>query len=306
MQKGAVKSLIFFLFIILLYSNSTAQSLEPRHLSDIPVKGNFVFASYGYSKGDILLDPASPVQDLESDLHSVVFAYLRSFKLFNRLAKIDAVVPYAMANFKGLLNGEAASTYRSGFGDPMLRFSIIIIGSEPLVLKDFAKYEPKKFKFGVGLRITPPIGQYDSTKLINLGTNRWTFKMGIGASYIFLRKFILEGQIKSWFFTDNNNFYNGSTISQTPLFSGQIHLTYIFKPGVWISGSLGQTNEGTTYINEVKQEKTTTNTKYGLTFSYRVAKGNSLKIAFTNGVPNQYAIDYTSLIVAYTFLWFDK
>ena len=288
------------------YKAIVAQALEPRALSHIPIKGNFVLAGYGYSKGDILLDPSSPVQDLKSDLHSVVLAYARTFKLFNKLAKIDATAPYAMADFNGLLNGEAASTYRSGFGDPTLRFFITLVGSDPLPLKKFMESTPKRFRFGVGLRITPPLGQYDSTKLINLGTNRWTFKMGIGASYIFLRRFILEGQIKSWFFTDNNNYFNGNSISQTPLFSGQIHLTYIFKPGIWMSASLGQTNEGTTYINDVKQDKTTTNTKYGLTFSYRVSKGNSLKIALTNGFPNQYAIEYTSLIVAYSFLWFDK
>ncbi len=297
--------LLFFTFKT-FDSTIKAQAFEPRILSDIPIKGNIFVASYVYSEGDILLDVASPVQDLESSVNTLVIAYARTFKLFNKLGKIDAIIPYAFADFSGRLNGIAATTSRSGFGDPIIRLSMIIVGSDPLELKDFIKHKPDKFKFGAGIRISPPLGQYDSSKLINLGTNRWTFKIGFGASYTFVNKFVLEGQIKSWFFTQNQDFFNGGTVTQNPLFSAQLHLTYIFKPGVWLSGSVGQTNSGVTYINGIEQEKINTNTKYGLTFSYRVNKKNGLKIAFTNGIPNQYAFDYTSLVIFYNFLWFDK
>jgi len=305
MKRIATYGLVLFFTFKIFDSTINAQAFEPRYLSDLPIKGNFFVASYAFSKGDILLDNASPIRDLESTLNTVVVAYSRSFKLFNRLAKIDAIIPYAIADFNGLLNGESASTSRNGFGDPMLRLSMIIIGAEPLEIKDFIKLKPKKFKFGAGVRISPPFGQYDNTKLINLGANRWTFKIGVGASYTFAKKVIIEGQIKSWFFTQNNDFYNGGTLRQSPLFSAQLHLTYIFKPGIWISGSIGQTNSGLTYINEIEQEKINTNSKFGLTYSYRINKKNALKIALTNGIPNRYAINYTSLILFYTFLWFD-
>lgn len=298
--------LLLYITLFCSFNNLYSQAFEPRFLSDIPIKGNFIVAGYGYSKGDILLDPASPVQDLKSNLNNVFFAYARSLKLFNKLVRVDAVIPFAIADFNGVLNGEAASTSRTGFGDPMFRVSMIIIGSEALELKDFIKYKPKKFKFGVGLRISPPLGQYNSTKLINLGTNRWTFKIGVGAQYTFIKKIIIEGQLKTWFFTQNNEFYNGDTLRQSPLFSAQLHFTYIFKPGIWISGSVGQTNSGTTYVNGVEQEKLQKNSKFGITYSYRINKKNAVKIALTNGIPNYYAIDYTSIIVAYTFLWFDK
>ena len=306
-----IKRILIYSSLLLFFSISfihtiRAQSFEPRILSDIPIKGNVFLASYAYSKGDILLDGASPVQDLESSVNSLVFAYARTFKLFNKLTKIDAIIPYAFADFSGKLNDVAAATSRTGFGDPMIRFFMIFIGSDPLELKDFVKHKPDKFKFGAGIRISPPLGQYDNSKIINLGTNRWTFKIGVGASYTFINKIILEGQIKSWLFTKNDDFFNGGTVSQNPLFSAQLHLTYIFKPGIWLSGSIGQTNSGVTYINGVEQEKINTNTKYGLTFSYRLNKKNGLKFALTNGVPNQYAFDYTSIIIFYNFIWFDK
>ena len=306
MKKLARFGLLFLLIYPSLFQPLKAQAFEPRFLSEIPIKSNIFIGSYAFSKGDILLDNASPVQDLESSLNTIVVGYARSFKLFNKLAKFDAIIPYAIADFSGLLDGEAASTSRNGFGDPLLRLSVIIIGADPLELPDFIKHKPKKFKFGAGLRITPPLGQYDDTKIINLGSNRWTFKIGVGASYTFAKKVILETQIKGWFFTQNNEFFNGQTIRQSPLISAQLHLTYIFKPGIWLSGSVGQTNSGITYINDVEQEKINKNTRFGLTYSYRLNKKNALKIAFTNGIPNRYAIDYTSIILVYTFLWFDK
>jgi len=306
-MKIIVKYCLLFLFIYSVQVQTIkAQAFEPRFLSDTPIKANFLVGSYAFSKGDILLDNAAPVQDLESTLNTFAIVYGRSFKLFNRLTKIDAILPYAIADFSGLLNGVAASTSRNGFGDPLFRISMIIIGVDALELKDFIKYQPKKFKFGVGLRVTPPLGQYDNTKLINLGSNRWTFKLGVGASYTFLNKIILETQIKYWVFTQNDEFFNGGVLRQSPLISAQLHLSYIFKPGVWISGSIGQTNAGTTYINDVEQEKINKNTRYGATFSYRVNKNNSLKIGLTNGILNRYDIDYTSIIMAYSFLWFDK
>ena len=306
-MKITTKYILLLLFIYSTQEHTTkAQAFEPRFLSDIPIKSNIFIGSYAYSKGDILLDNAAPIQDLESNLNTFVVGYARGFKLFNRLAKFDVIVPYAIADFSGLLNGEAASTSRNGFGDPLLRLSMIFIGADPLELGDFVKHKPKKFKFGAGLRITPPLGQYDSAKLINLGSNRWTFKIGVGASYTFIKKIILEGQIKYWYFTQNNEFFNGQVFSQNPLISAQLHLTYIFKPGIWVSGSVGQTNSGITYIDDIEQEKINKNTRFGATFSYRLDRKNSLKLAFTNGIPNRYAIDYTSIILLYSFLWFDK
>ena len=95
------------------------------------------------------------------------------------------------------------------------------------------KQEQKKFKFGVSLRIRPPLGQYDSSKLINLGANRWAAKFGLAASYDLNKKWILESQYNTWVFTKNNSFINGNTTQQKPLTTLQGHVTHIFKPGIW-------------------------------------------------------------------------
>ena len=41
----------------------------------------------------------------------------------------------------------------------------------------------QKTLLGVSLKVVPPTGQYDPTKLVNLGSNRWTFKPELGFSH---------------------------------------------------------------------------------------------------------------------------
>ena len=40
----------------------------------------------------------------------------------------------------------------------------------------------RKTLVGISLKVVAPIGQYDPTKLINYGVNRWAFKPELGLS----------------------------------------------------------------------------------------------------------------------------
>jgi hypothetical protein len=81
--------------------NLNAQDLEPRNLSAVPIATNFGGISYSFSSGNILLDPAIPIDDLNASVNSFVIGYARSFKVFDKLTKIDAVLPYSFAHFEG-------------------------------------------------------------------------------------------------------------------------------------------------------------------------------------------------------------
>jgi hypothetical protein len=47
--------------------------------------------------------------------------------------------------------------------------------------QEFLKWN-QKILLGVGLKVMAPTGQYDPTKLINWGSNRWSFKPEFGYS----------------------------------------------------------------------------------------------------------------------------
>ena len=295
-------SVIACVFIVRLH----AQDLEPRLLSPVPTGGNFAIASYGYSVGNILLDNTVPVDDLEASINSFVFAYARSFKLFKKLAKFDAIIPYAFGSYNAIVDGVDTSATRNGFGDPLFRVSMILIGNGALNPLEFSKQEQKKFNLGTSLRVVAPMGQYDPSKLLNLGANRWTVKLTLAASYTLAKRVVLEGHFNSVFFTENSSFFNGNTLNQKPLLATQFHATYVFKPGIWLAASIGQGFLGETELNGTEQDNLQNTSRYGLVFAYRLKQHSALKLGFTSGITTRYGADFTSLVLAYQYIWFDK
>ncbi len=239
-------------------------------------------------------------------MNNAIFAYARSFKLFNKLTKFDVVAPYSFAEFNGALNQIDTSTTRNGFGDPLLRVSMILTGSPPLKPTEFVKHEKEKFKLGVFFRVRLPIGQYDPNKLINLGTNRWEFKTGVAGSYTIKKKLIFEAHLNTWIFTENTNYFDGNSSQQKPIYGVQFHTGYIFNPGVWIAGSIGKTYGGKIEINNIEQDIDVDNSRFGLTFAYRIFKGHSLKAVYTDGFSTRAGSDFNTFLLAYQFVWFDK
>jgi hypothetical protein len=304
--KTYIKQLTPLLFCLFGMNLVTAQDLEPHSLSNIPIKGNFAVASYAYSEGNILIDNSLPIEGLNAGLNNFVFAYARTFKMFNRLAKFDMILPYSFGNFSGTVVGIDSSTYRNGFGDPAFRLSLVLIGAKPVSGAEFLKQEQKRFNLGISVRIKPPLGQYNSSKLINLGTNRWGTKFGVVGSYDLNKRWILEGQFNAWAFTQNNSFFNGNTIYQKPLITLQGSITHVFKPGVWLAVAYGISRLGETVVNDVEGSNPQNTSRFGSTFAYKLSRKSSLKFAFTSGVTARYGADFTTYVVAYQFMWFDK
>lgn len=306
MYLNLLMKIVTLALILFLVDVGYSQDLEPRYLSSSPTELNVAIISYGYSTGDILLNNNLPIDDLNAGLNSISLVYLRSFKLFNRLAKIDAVIPYAFGNYTGVVNNITESLYTKGFGDPMVRLSMIFIGVKPLTPKEYANRDDKKFKLGALTRIVIPIGQYNSRQFINLGTNRWALKFGVAGSYKLSKRFILETQLSSWIFAQNNNFFNGNTLKQKQILTLQLHGTYIFKPGTWIAASIGSKSEGEVVLNGVEQNTPQNGIRFGAAFAYRLNSLNSIKIVYTNGITPRYGADFNTVLLGFQFLWFDK
>jgi len=299
----------FYIALVTLFFQQVtvySQDLEPRFLSSVPLKMNFCVAAYAYSSGNILLDNSIPIENLQARINSLLLGYARSMKIFNKLAKFDLVVPYSFGYFQGAINSIDSSTSRNGFGDPLVRLSFILVGEDPLDMEGFLKRGVKKFKLGVTTRLRLPLGQYDSTKLINLGANRWALKLGVAASYKIQKNFILEGQLTSWLFSANNSFYGDNTVQQKPLFNTQVHTTYIFKPGIWVSVSLGNSSFGETVVNGEEKDNIQNATRFGGTFAYRLNKSSTLKMSYINGLSTRYGANFSTYSIAYQFMWLSK
>jgi len=291
--------------IMLIGTFVSAQELAPRLMAMVPVKSNIAIANTTYSYGNILVDPTLPIDSLNTSLLIFGVGYQRSLSIFNKLTKVDAVIPYAVGNWEGQLGQEDRSVYRSGLADPLFRFHMLLIGGPALSAEEFAAYNLKKFKLGIQLRFQVPLGQYDPNKLINIGTNRWTFKFGVGASYTF-NKFILESYINLFVFSTNKDFFGGNSLQQKPMGILQLHGIYIFKKGFWISGSLGYARFGGISVNDEIRQDEQRNLRLALTLSYTFKKGHGLNFSYNNGTFTRYGADFNSVSLTYHYLWLDK
>ena len=282
-----------------------SQNLEPRALSMIPTGGNFAVASYMFSHGNYLADENIPIEDLKANVHSFVGGYARSFRLFNRLTKFDAIVPYTLGTWSALVSSVDTSVTKFGFADPMVRLSMILIGGPALSMAEYAVHTPSRFRLGVNFRVRVPLGKYDNTKLVNLGANRWAFKPGVAASYR-VNKLVFEAFVYAWFFTENDEFNNGNVLKQGVVLTFQGHMTYLMKGGKWFAVSLGQNGFGETTHNDIPQENRQNTWKFGLAFALPLKDNQALKFTVTNGITTRFGANFTTLVIAYQFMWFDK
>src|SRR6516162_573168 len=165
--------------VMLMGSALFAQDLAPRAYIVTPLHSNAVTVTWSYYSGGLDFNGAIPVKDAKGTYNVPVLSLYHSFNFFGRSANVVASLPYAVGNFTGELNNQKRSVYRSGLLDFNARLSVNLYGGRAMEAKDFRKWKQKVI-LGTSLRIVAPTGQYDPTKLINWGINRWAFKPEFG------------------------------------------------------------------------------------------------------------------------------
>ena len=275
--------LALVLAVLLLPRFAPAQDIDPRRWSHLPIGANFAGAAYAYTTGDISLNPELRIQNGQFDVQTIAAKYIYSFELLGKSARVDFAQPYQFGHWQGLLNGVKASTDRSGFADTSVRFAVNLIGAPPLKGKEFADYQATNANhgtiMGIGLGMDLPTGQYYSYKLINLGDNRFTFRPQIGAEHSW-GKWSAELTAQTWFYTDNDDFYNGSKLEQDPLYTADANLIYTFRPGLWAAGSIGYAGGGTTSVNGASNHDNESNLGWGFSVGLPISHTVGVKFYY--------------------------
>ncbi len=280
-----------------------AQDLDPRAYARVPVDITVLVTGFNYTYGGVLLDPTSPIQDLDAKVESPILGVGRTFSLFGFTSQAFAVLPYSWAQVSGEVVGADSSITRSGLGDMRLRLSLLLVGGPALTLKEFAKYSPGII-IGTSLTVAAPTGQYFTGKLINLGTNRWSFKPEIGLSYKVNTQWLLDLYAGVWLFTNNKSFYPGASLrSQDPLITFQTHISYNFNPLMWAAVDLTFYNGGQSSVNDYYNDDGQNNTRLGATFNLPVSKQNSIKIAYSTGAIIRFGANFSTISIAWQMLF---
>ena len=278
-----------------------AQDIEPRAYSNAPIGVNFLIAGYAYTRGGVAFGPSLPITNPHLNTSSAVIAYARVLDLWGMSAKFDATVPYQWLSGTADFRGQTVPRDVNGFANSAFRLSVNLYGAPALTLKEFAGWEQDVI-IGASLRVVAPWSQYDDSKLVNIGTNRWSFKPEVGISKA-IGQWTVEGTAAATFYTDNNDFFGGKTLSQDPLYSLQGHVIYGFRSGIWASFDTTYFAGGRTTVNGVRNSDLLQNWRLGATLALPVNRENSIKFYASSGVSARTGNSYDLVGVAWQYRW---
>ena len=280
-----------------------AQGLDPRAYANLPVGLNFAIAGYGYTEGKMAFDPSTPITDAQYYSNVAAFVYVHTFAAWGNPARLDTVLPTATLSGHGLLAGQARQREVSGLADPQFRFAMNFHGSPALSMKEFAGYK-QDLIVGASLQVTAPLGQYDNSKLVNLGNNRWSFKPELGVSKAW-GAWTVDFAPSVTFYTDNHDFNGGNTLTQEPLYAVQGHVVHSFPTGSWIALGATYFAGNRTSLNGVKGDNMQGNSRAGFTFALPLDRANTLKLYASTGTSTRTGSEFTTAGVAWQYRWAD-
>ena len=304
------KLLLWTIVAITSLACAWAQDLSPRAYLITPVHSNAVVLTYSFFDGGVDFNGTIPITGATGRYSVPIFTYYHSFNFFGRSANINASLPYGVGNFSGQVLGANKQVYRSGLLDFSARLAVNLKGGPAMPPKEFAKWHQKMI-LGASLRIIAPTGQYDGTKLVNWGINRWAFKPEFGYSQR-LGYWILDGYAGVWFYTTNDAFFNKpvpTPQTEAPIGSFEGHLSYDFKksPRLWASLDGNFWFGGVTALNGISNLATKqTASRIGGTFSFPITKHQSLKCSYSDGAYVRFGGNYQNLSVAWQYSWLGR
>lgn len=213
--------------------------------------------------------------------------YAKFLPLFDRAAMISVVFPMGHISSEVIAAGLTSKETAKGFGDPMLEFDINIIGPKAqMSLPDLMRYEPG-FSLDLIMDIAFPVGEYDNTKSLNLGQNRWYGRLGapivwqIGP-WIPGKRTTLEFLPAVWLLGDNTD-YLGKTLQTDPLFQLDAHLSRDLTHNFWASLDGAWFNGGQSSVDTSEGTKLN-NIALGITLGYQINENINLTFGYKSTI----------------------
>jgi hypothetical protein len=283
------------------FTRAHAQDLEPRTYFNAPIGINFLITGYVYTQGALQFDSALDITNANLKTSNAVLAYARVFELGGKAATFDAVIPYTALSGNAVYQGDPVERNVSGFANPAFRLTWNFYGAPALSLNEFRVWQ-QDVVVGASLRVMAPWSQYDSSRLVNIGTNRWTFKPELGASKTF-GPWTLEASAAASIFTDNNEFYGGNKRQQDPLYSVQGHVIHSFSGGSWLAVDATYYAGGRTTFNGILKADLQQNWRVGATYAIPVDRKNSIKLYASSGLSDRTGNSFDLLGIAWQHRW---
>jgi hypothetical protein len=257
---------------------------------------------YAHASADASLDTSLEVVGAHFERNEVAVSYTHNFGMLGRLAWVKLNVPFASVS--GSVAGTNISGSTTGAGDSSLQLTALLKGGKALSAAEFATYDPGT-TLALSVTVSAPTGEYDAEKLLNLGSNRWSFKPEFAVSYPFGpdHRWEVDGYVNVYFFTDNTTYHGVEILRQEPLPGLEGHISYDFTPSLWASLDLRYSFRGETIVDGVNQNNSQELLIAGAEASWSPSESHSLVILWAKALVYRNAPAETAVVLKYVYHW---
>ena len=274
-----IKNILTALIFLLIWSGLYAQGDGPKAYWPTPVGTNMITPMYFNINSNQVFQNNLFVRDADftTNIYGIMYSRVLDFK-----GHSAALVGFLSAgnteggtkNIKGEASGIADFYGIGGFN---------LLGAPSVTPEEYAntKYD---FVLNMLLAFKAPIGKYDSEKNLNVGTNRWEFKVGFP-----MMKFYNWGTTKvtslellpsASFFTNNNDISNGDVLKQKMVFNTEVHISQQFTKMLWVSFDAFYVLGGETSTDGTNNDNMINSLQLGGTLGAYLSKKVNLKFSY--------------------------
>lgn len=283
-------------------TQSMAQEVTPRLFWPTPKDTKVLVVGYSYLSGDLLFDASIPIEAADSTINTGILAYTQTIDLWGRTSNFLVNVPYSNGSAQGLVDGVPGERDFSAFGDISMTLNVNLRGAPSMNMEEFLAFRaaPKPL-IGASIKVIAPTGEYYSDRLVNVGANRWTTRLKLGAVYPLKEKLLLEVSASTWFFGDDPDFVTGKK-EQEPIYSAEANLIKRIRPGLWASLDATYYYGGRQTIGGNQLRNSQSNLKLGGTVVVPFLQRHAVKVGYAHGVITRYGNDFNQFLLSYQVL----
>lgn len=292
----------FVLAVLFVPDEACGQFTDPRNYENSPIDLNQLELSYAHTHANASIDTSLIVAGAKFNLNQGTIDYTRYFGLFNRLMWAEAGVP--VAGVGGSVAGTNIQGSTTGAGDSSYQLAMLLKGGPALTVAQFESYKPTT-TVGLSLTVTAPTGLYHSNKILNLGSDRWSFMPEIGLTQPFGRgqKWEFDSYFNVAFYSDNTSYRGKEVLSQHPLPGCEAHISYSFSDRVWASLDTRYAFHGVTFLNGVDQSDSQRNFILGSELNVSLNPRNLLTFVFAKALVHENGSALVGFSVRYDYTW---
>jgi hypothetical protein len=255
---------------------------------------------YANAQSNTSINTAQVLADAQLRLNAGSVQLTRYFGITHRLAWVEAGVP--IANLHGSIPGTNTYGNTTGLGDSSYQVAMLLKGGPALSWSQLQKFK-QVTTIGASLSVTAPTGKYSSDKVLNLGSNLWSFKPEIALSVPFGigQKWEMDTYVNASFFTNNTAYHGTQNLGQRPIPGIEGHVSYDFTPKVWASFDTRYSFGGDTSINGIDQNDSQQNFTLGTEVWFEPNSRNSLVFEFAMPVIHVNGPTYIGIGLKYLY-----